>query len=214
MTTVDAARTKNYSETCQPSSVNYTKKDQRKMRLPCSVGPRLEAALQRPCIAQGRFVQSRRFSKANIANAPPSRDGRTDNARSEADGDGFGAALGGGTAIVSGGSRGIGLAIASRLAQHGISCTLVGRNEEKLQAAVETVSQAAKVSETGRTSATCRYVLGDVRDEATWATLFKNTVGLHYSLRGCNKKKVGPLYAHTMFFFSDFLKNHSPTPAT
>lgn len=45
--------------------------------------------------------------------------------------------LAGRAAIITGGSRGIGLAIAKTFAQHGASCTLIGRKEESLREAVK-----------------------------------------------------------------------------
>lgn len=49
--------------------------------------------------------------------------------------------LAGKRCIVSGGSRGIGLAIAQLFAAHGAACTLIGRDKDTLSAAVASLSQ-------------------------------------------------------------------------
>jgi len=51
--------------------------------------------------------------------------------------------LTGRTALVGGSTQGIGLASAQALASLGVSCVLISRNEEKLQAAVKTLSTPA-----------------------------------------------------------------------
>ena len=53
-------------------------------------------------------------------------------------------------AVISGGSRGIGKAIARRLAQDGCNCLLAARSEENLKTAAEQIAQ-----ETGRTVYIC-----------------------------------------------------------
>ena len=44
-------------------------------------------------------------------------------------------------AVISGGSRGIGRAIARKLAQEGCDCLLAARNEDKLRAAAELIAR-------------------------------------------------------------------------
>ena len=46
--------------------------------------------------------------------------------------------------IITGGSSGIGLAIAAYLVEHGASLTIVGRNQEKLDAAVAGLGEAVQ----------------------------------------------------------------------
>lgn len=53
--------------------------------------------------------------------------------------------LGGKTALVTGSTAGIGLAIANRLAAEGVEVTIVGRNQAKLDAAADIVSASGKV---------------------------------------------------------------------
>ena len=53
------------------------------------------------------------------------------------------ASLNGKTAFISGGSRGIGLAIASRLARDGADVTISGSNPSHVEAAIATISQTA-----------------------------------------------------------------------
>ena len=65
--------------------------------------------------------------------------------------------LSGKTAFVTGGSSGIGLAMAERFAAHGAKVMLIGRNQEKLDAAVQ------KIQATGGTAAGTAC---DVRDYA------------------------------------------------
>jgi NAD(P)-dependent dehydrogenase (short-subunit alcohol dehydrogenase family) len=60
-------------------------------------------------------------------------------------------------ALVTGGGSGIGLGCARRLAAHGATVTICGRNEDRLQAAVATID------------GTARYVVADVTDEAAVA---------------------------------------------
>jgi NAD(P)-dependent dehydrogenase (short-subunit alcohol dehydrogenase family) len=68
--------------------------------------------------------------------------------------------LSGTSALVTGGGSGIGLATAARLATDGAHVTIVGRTEEKLARAVETIRQgAARGTEVG-------YVVADVTVEA------------------------------------------------
>lgn len=50
-----------------------------------------------------------------------------------------------GTALVTGGSAGIGLAIAAMLVDEGWSVTIVGRDEDKLNDAAASVGQRANV---------------------------------------------------------------------
>ncbi len=65
--------------------------------------------------------------------------------------------LAGKTAVVTGGSSGIGLRMAERFAQHGAKVMLVGRNQQKLDAAVQLIQEAGGVA----AAAAC-----DVRDFA------------------------------------------------
>lgn len=62
--------------------------------------------------------------------------------------------LAGKAALVTGGGSGIGLGCAQRLARDGATVTICGRNEERLQRALETLGGSA------------RYVVADVTNEA------------------------------------------------
>ncbi|ROW08590.1 hypothetical protein VPNG_06187 [Cytospora leucostoma] len=70
--------------------------------------------------------------------------------------------LAGKTALITGGSRGIGNAIAQRFAQEGTRCLLIGRNESSLQAACSDLPQA--------TSSPLRHTFfqGEVGKAETW----------------------------------------------
>jgi NAD(P)-dependent dehydrogenase (short-subunit alcohol dehydrogenase family) len=68
--------------------------------------------------------------------------------------------LSGRHAVVTGGSRGIGLAIGRALVAHGAAVTLIGRGEDELSAA------------SAACGSRCGYALADVRDEASVATAF------------------------------------------
>lgn len=70
--------------------------------------------------------------------------------------------LAGKTAVVTGGSSGIGLRMAERFAEHGARVMLVGRNQEKLE-------EAVKGCPGGRTAAV------DVRDYAALASVMEHT---------------------------------------
>ncbi|KAK7747859.1 hypothetical protein SLS53_001108 [Cytospora paraplurivora] len=70
--------------------------------------------------------------------------------------------LAGKTALITGGSRGIGNAIAQRFAQEGARCLLVGRNESSLQAACSDLPQGTS-SPLGHT-----FFQGEVGYAKTW----------------------------------------------
>jgi NAD(P)-dependent dehydrogenase (short-subunit alcohol dehydrogenase family) len=68
--------------------------------------------------------------------------------------------------VITGGSRGIGLAIAQLFARNNYRCTLISRNEEALKAAINTLRHNAKKDNDvlGRH----RYIVGDVSDPEFW----------------------------------------------
>ena len=67
-------------------------------------------------------------------------------------------------AIVTGGSRGIGLAIASRLVEHGAHVMLCGRNEEACLEAVRTIESTVRKDHDGRAAARPGEVAATVAD--------------------------------------------------
>jgi NAD(P)-dependent dehydrogenase (short-subunit alcohol dehydrogenase family) len=78
--------------------------------------------------------------------------------------------LGGKVAVITGGSRGIGLAIAEALAAEGCSLVITGRDRKALQAAAERISKVIpKVEATVVLPEVC-----DVRDPQTVAALFRS----------------------------------------
>lgn len=86
--------------------------------------------------------------------------------------------LRGKTALITGGSRGIGLAIAHALARHGASTVLVGRNPDTLRSALESVKAAAaaaaeKFPNKSPSSSSSSHTIaqGDVSLPATWQDL-------------------------------------------
>ena len=78
--------------------------------------------------------------------------------------------LKGKTAIVSGGSDGIGRAIAERLAQDGAHVVICARNQDKLDATVEAISSSG-----GSVSATCL----DVSDAEAYAEMINGVAETH-----------------------------------
>lgn len=74
--------------------------------------------------------------------------------------------LAGKSALITGGSRGIGLAIATRLANEGASCLLVSRNADALKTACSRLPQdAAGPASPSRPHA---FFAGEVGDPGTW----------------------------------------------
>lgn len=76
--------------------------------------------------------------------------------------------LGGKTALITGGSRGIGLAIAHALAKQDVSTILIGRNPDTLHSAVRSI-QAATATQTAHHA----FVQGDVGLAKTWQDLMQ-----------------------------------------
>jgi NAD(P)-dependent dehydrogenase (short-subunit alcohol dehydrogenase family) len=68
--------------------------------------------------------------------------------------------------VITGGSRGIGLAIAQLFARNNYRCTLISRNEEALKAAINTLRHNSKKDHDvlGRH----RYIVGDISDPDFW----------------------------------------------
>lgn len=74
--------------------------------------------------------------------------------------------LAGKSALITGGSRGIGLAIATRLANEGVSCLLVARNADTLKAACSQLpSKAAGAAPPSRPHT---FFAGEAGDPGTW----------------------------------------------
>ncbi|KAL1646871.1 hypothetical protein SLS58_003006 [Diplodia intermedia] len=75
--------------------------------------------------------------------------------------------------LVTGGSRGIGKAIASRFACLGASTTIIGRNADTLQSAVRELVSHQGADDTTRTHG---YVAGDVSSKGFWEMLARSLV--------------------------------------
>ena len=75
------------------------------------------------------------------------------------------ATLAGKTALITGASRGIGFGITQALARNGVSCILVGRNTETLNARIRELPLNGHKS-----------VTGDIAAYATWATFESENV--------------------------------------
>ena len=77
--------------------------------------------------------------------------------------------LSGKSALITGASRGIGLAIAKRFAAEGIRCTLMGRRKEALQRIATDLQGGEQEHE---------IISGDVGDIETWKRIGAQKVGL------------------------------------
>lgn len=82
-------------------------------------------------------------------------------------------------AIITGGSRGIGLAIARRLASEGASITLVGRDEARLMAALKQLPPRGP-----NTEGEHKYHAFDVSEMQGWSGLMKNIKDVSRLARG------------------------------
>ena len=81
--------------------------------------------------------------------------------------------LSGRTALVSGGSRGIGLAVAKGLARHGADIAIIARNESQLQAAKEQIQECS-----GKKVWTFSFDLGNTKTiEGLFANIISETRG-------------------------------------
>ena len=80
--------------------------------------------------------------------------------------------LAGQQCIVTGASRGIGAAIAGRLAREGAACTLVARSRAALDDVAATLAAPAHAAH--------RVRAGDVADRRFWAALAAESVSMDY----------------------------------
>jgi 3-oxoacyl-[acyl-carrier protein] reductase len=78
-----------------------------------------------------------------------------------------------GVAVITGASRGIGLAIATRMARRGLCCALLARTQSALNAATSLVADAVKGS-SATTPTIIRGYVCDVSDEAAVASVSAN----------------------------------------
>lgn len=78
--------------------------------------------------------------------------------------------LAGKSALITGGSRGIGLAIATRLANEGASCFLVARNADTLKTACSQLPHSAQKAAAGAASPSRphSFFAGQAGDPGTW----------------------------------------------
>lgn len=67
--------------------------------------------------------------------------------------------------LITGGSKGIGLAIATRFARAGATCTLVARHEKPLQDAISSLAKCEQQDH--------RFLVGDVGDKELWEQAVK-----------------------------------------
>ncbi|KAK6363817.1 hypothetical protein TWF730_001225 [Orbilia blumenaviensis] len=69
--------------------------------------------------------------------------------------------------LITGGSKGIGLAIANRFAQAGATCTLIARHEESLKDAISILAKCEQQAQDHR------FLVGDVGDKELWEQAVK-----------------------------------------
>ncbi|KAF2461050.1 hypothetical protein BDY21DRAFT_137774 [Lineolata rhizophorae] len=72
--------------------------------------------------------------------------------------------------VITGGSSGIGRAIAIEFARQGSYCTLIGRNEDRLKSALH------EICDHSMSNVPHRYVVGDVRDRSFWDALSSGNI--------------------------------------
>jgi short-subunit dehydrogenase len=89
----------------------------------------------------------------------------------------LGGITGRGTAVVTGGSSGIGAAVARRLAEKGWHCVLVARNEERLAAVADEVSGEYEVCDVGDREAV-EQMAAEVRGRHPAVKLLVNNAGI------------------------------------
>lgn len=94
--------------------------------------------------------------------------------------------------LITGGSRGIGLAIARLFAQNSYRCTLISRNEHALKTAISTLPPL----DPKRSSIPHKYIVGDVSDPAFW---MHSVVGqkLMLTSKSQSKAKSTPMSSKT-----------------
>lgn len=84
--------------------------------------------------------------------------------------------------LITGGSRGIGLAIAQAFAKQSYRCTLISRSEDNLKAALATLESSKSVSasrpDSTSTSAPHRYIAGSISSPDFWNTTHFQKQGL------------------------------------
>jgi 3-oxoacyl-[acyl-carrier protein] reductase len=83
--------------------------------------------------------------------------------------------------LITGGSRGIGLAIAQAFAKQSYRCTLVSRSKENLEAAIKTLNPA---------TSSHRYISGSITSSDFWTTSNLASQGL---VKGENDSKIDVL---------------------
>ncbi|KAK6531536.1 hypothetical protein TWF281_008330 [Arthrobotrys megalospora] len=87
--------------------------------------------------------------------------------------------------LITGGSKGIGLAIATRFSQAGATCTLVSRHEESLRNAVSSLAKCGQRDHS--------FLVGDVGDRAFWEQAVKANPGIDILVNSAGQSQTSLL---------------------
>ncbi|KAF3207021.1 hypothetical protein TWF106_008869 [Orbilia oligospora] len=87
--------------------------------------------------------------------------------------------------LITGGSKGIGLAIAVRFARAGATCTLVARHERPLRNAISILAESGQQDH--------RFLVGDVGDKGLWEQAIKMNPGIDILVNSAGQSQTSLL---------------------